>query len=73
MHSSCMIELPSSTASFYTKEGNTMHNECIMEFICLFVQESPNNEVKAMYKSCIIKLFCLAAPFCTKNKVNTVH
>ena len=73
-YNSCIIELFCLTDPFYTKKKvNTMHNECIMEFICSFVQESQKNEVEAMYNSCIIKPFCLAAPFCTKNKVSTVH
>ena len=49
-----------------------MHNKCIMEFLFSAAQESPNEEVKAMYNLCIIELFCAAEPFDTKNKVNTI-
>ena len=50
-----------------------MHNECITELICSFVQELPTSEVKAMYSSCIIELFCLTDAFCTEKKVNAMH
>ena len=74
MYNSCIIELLCLTDPFYTKKKvNTMHNECIMEFICSFVQESLKNEVKAMYNSCTIELFCLTDPFYIKSKVNTMH
>ena len=74
MYNSYIIQLFGSTDPFYTKtKVNTMHNECIIELICLFVQESSKNKVKAMYNSCIIQLFSLTDPFYIKNKVNTVH
>ena len=69
-----MIELSGSTAPFCAKNKvNTMHNECIIQLICLFVQELPPSEVKTMYNLCIIELFCLTDAFYTKKKVNTMH
>ena len=43
-----------------------MDNECMIELICSFVQESPKNEVKAMYHLYITELFGSTDPFYTK-------
>ena len=49
-----------------------MHNESITELLCSPLQDSPTNEVKAMYNSYVIELVRSTDPFRTKNKVNTM-
>ena len=50
MYNSYIIGLSDSTDSFCANNKvNTMHNECIIELICSFVQESPAIEVNEMY------------------------
>ena len=44
MYNSYIIGLAGSTDPFYAENKvNTMHNECIIELICSFVQESQRN------------------------------
>ena len=52
MYNSYIIGLFGSTDPFYAKNKvNTMHNECIIELICLFMQRS---HLRTRSKQCII-------------------
>ena len=67
MYNVYVIELVRSTDPFCAKNKvNTMHNECMIELICSFMQESPKNMVKAMYHLYIAEVSGSPDSFYTK-------